>query len=463
MNTLFDKIWDAHVINTIPGGPSILYIDRQFCNEVTSPHAFSSLRERGLEIRHPEKTICTIDHNQPTTHQDLPVPDAASRHQIETMQLNAQDFSLTLFDVGSTHNGITHVIGPENGLSAPGLTIACGGSHASTHGALGALALPIGTSEIESVLATQCILQTKPRSMRITVDGELKKGVSAKDLILHIINKISPSGAVGYIIEFAGTAIRQLSIEERMTMCNMSTEMGAKSSIIAPDEKTFAYLKGREFSPVGEDWVKTVDYWKTLRSDEHAVFDREIKFKASDVKPRITYGTAPHMSIEITAAIPRVSDIPQSRRDAFSKSLGYMHFTPGQKMLGIPVDYVFLGSCANGRIEDFRTFASFVKGRHKAQNVTAWLVPGSNKVLSQIKAEGLDKVLSEAGFEVRQPGCSACCAINPDKIPSGKLVVSTSNRNFENSQGLGARTIIASPATAAAAAITGVISNPLNL
>lgn len=463
MNTLFDKIWDSHVINTITGGPSILYIDRLFCNETTSPQAFSSLRERGLEIRHPESAICTIDHNLPTTDQDKPVSDAASRHQIETMQLNAQDFGLTLFEAGSTHNGITHVIGPENGLSTPGQTIACGGSHTSTHGALGAVALAVGTSETESILATQCILQVKPRTMRITIDGELRKGVSAKDLILHIISKMTPTGAAGFFVEFAGTAIRSLSIEERMTVCNMSIEMGARGSIIAPDEKTFAYLKGREFAPVGEDWVKTVEYWKTLSSDSHAVFDREVKFKASDVKPRITYGTSPDMSIEITSSIPRLGDIAPDQRNAFTQALTYMGLTPGQKLIGLPVDYVFLGSCANGRIEDFRTFAAIVKGRLKAPGITAWLVPGSNKVLRQIRDEHIDIALREAGFEVRQPGCSACRALNPDKIPAGKYVVSTSNRNYENSQGMGARTFLASPATAAAAAITGVITNPLNL
>jgi 3-isopropylmalate/(R)-2-methylmalate dehydratase large subunit len=460
MNTLFDKIWDTHVVNTIPGGPSMLYIDRHFCHEATSPQAFDNLRKRGIHVFRPEKTFCTIDHNIPTLNQDKTIVDYISRRQVETMQKNAKEFGLTLFDIGDKHNGIVHVIGPENGLSLPGSTIVCGDSHTSTHGAFGLIAFGIGTSEVEMVLASQCILQTKPKSMRITIDGELNPGVTAKDIILYIINKMSTGGATGYFIEYSGTTIESLSMEGRMTICNMSIEMGARGGMIAPDDKTFEYLKGREYAPKGEEWDNSISYWRTLRSENDAVFDREIKFSASDITPRITYGTNPGMNIDINGTIPLIDDIKADDKESFLYSLKYMGFQQGEQLIGHDIDYVFMGSCTNGRIEDFRAFANAVKDHHKADNVTAWLVPGSNMVAEQIRKEKLDKILSKAGFEIRQPGCSACLAMNGDKIPKDKYVVSTSNRNFIGRQGPGSRTILASPIVAAVAAITGKITNP---
>jgi len=458
--TLFDKIWDAHVIANIDGGPSQLYIDRHYCHEVTSPQAFDGLRRRGLKVFRPEKTYCSPDHNIPTVGQDKPIADPVSRNQVETLSRNASDFGLTLFGLGHPKNGIIHVIGPENGLTLPGYTIVCGDSHTSTHGAFGAVAFGIGTSEVEMVLATQCILQPKPKTMRINVNGHLRPGVTAKDIALYIIARMTTGGATGYFVEYAGDTIRNLSMEERMTVCNLSIEMGARGGMIAPDETTFAYVKGREYAPEGEAWEKAVAYWRTLPSDPDARFDREIDFDAADIEPRITFGTNPGMGIGINDPIPSPDPDDEAGKISFSKSLAYMGFSEGQVLAGIPVDYVFLGSCTNGRIEDFRTFANFVKGRKKAPGITAWLVPGSWGVDRQIRREGIDKILEEAGFEIRQPGCSACLAMNDDKVPAGKLAVSTSNRNFEGRQGPGSRTILAGPLVAAATAVTGVLTDP---
>lgn len=460
MNTLFDKIWDSHTVKTVPGGTSLLYIDRHYCHEVTSPQAFNDMREREITVFRPEKTFCSPDHNIPTLHQEQPIADPVSRNQVEALTKNAKDFGLTLFGLGNPKNGIIHVIGPENGLTLPGYTIVCGDSHTSTHGAFGAVAFGIGTSEVEMVLASQCIIQPKPKTMRITINGKLKPRVTAKDVALYIISKMTTGGATGYFVEYAGETIRNMSMEERMTVCNLSIEMGARGGMIAPDETTFSYLEDKEYAPKGESWNKALSYWKTLYSGDDAIFDKEIVFDAADIAPRITYGTNPGMGMAITETIPLLEDIDGAGRISFSKSLEYMGFQPGQKLEGMPIDYVFLGSCTNGRIEDFRAFASLVKGKQKAHNVTAWLVPGSWKVVNQIKSEGIDKILEDAGFEIRQPGCSACLAMNEDKIPVGKYAVSTSNRNFEGRQGPGARTILAGPLVAAAAAITGKITDP---
>lgn len=463
MNTLFDKIWDSHVVDMIDGGPSQLYIDRLYCHEVTSPQAFDGLRARGIGCLRPEKIYCMPDHNTPTRNQDKPIADPVSKSQVDTLAANAAEFGLTHFGMMDSRNGIIHVVGPERGLSLPGMTIVCGDSHTSTHGAVGAVAFGIGTSEVEMVMASQCILQQKPKSMRISVEGKLGKGVTPKDVALYIMKRITTSGATGYFIEYAGNVIREMSMEGRLTLCNLSIEMGARGGFIAPDEITFAYLKGREHSPEGEDWDRAVEYWKTLRSGDDAVFDREIVYDASEIGPMITYGTNPGMGMEITGSIPDLGSIAAEGRKSFSKSLKYMGFNPGESLLGKPVDYVFLGACTNGRIEDFRAFASIAAGRKKAPGITAWLVPGSWMVLEQIRREGVDRILEEAGFEIRQPGCSACLAMNEDKIPAGKYSVSTSNRNFEGRQGPGARTMLASPLTAAAAAVTGVITDPRTL
>lgn len=457
MNTLFDKIWDRHVVQKIDDGPNQLYIDRLYCHEVTSPQAFADMRARGLKCFRPDQIVCMPDHNTPTHDQDKPIADPVSKNQVDTLARNARDFGLTHFGMMDPRNGIIHVVGPERGLTLPGMTIVCGDSHTSTHGAMGAVAFGIGTSEVEMVMASQCILQAKPKTMRITVDGKLGAGVTAKDVALYIMSRITTSGATGYFVEYAGEAIRSLSMEGRLTLCNLSIEMGARGGMVAPDETTFAYLKGREYAPKGEEWDKAVSYWKTLKSDDDAVFDKEVHFDAADIEPMITYGTNPGMGIGITQTIPQ----PQNSSD--EKALQYMDFQAGQPMIGKPVDYVFLGACTNGRIEDFRAFASIVKGRHKAPQITAWLVPGSWMVRRQIQEEGLDKILEEAGFEIRQPGCSACLAMNDDKIPAGKYSISTSNRNFEGRQGPGSRTLLASPLSAAAAAVTGVITDPRTL
>lgn len=460
MNTLFDKIWDAHIVTTVEDGPTQLYIDRLYCHEVTSPQAFAGLRNRGIKVLRPEKIYCMPDHNTPTHDQDQPIEDEISRTQVDTLMKNAEDFGLAHFGMMHPKNGIIHVVGPERGLTLPGMTIVCGDSHTSTHGAMGAIAFGIGTSEVEMVLASQCILQDRPKTMRITVEGNLSKGVTAKDVALYMMAKMSTSGATGYFVEYAGSVIRNLTMEGRLTLCNLSIEMGARGGMIAPDETTFEYIRGRENAPKGEDWEKALDYWRTLKSDENAVFDKEVHFDAADIEPMITYGTNPGMGMGITHSIPTTEGMSEVTQTSFLKSLDYMGFQPGDSLLGKAIDYVFLGACTNGRIEDFRAFASLVKGRKKAENVIAWLVPGSWMVDQQIREEGIDKVLEGAGFAIRQPGCSACLAMNDDKIPSGKYSVSTSNRNFEGRQGPGARTLLASPLVAAAAAVTGVITDP---
>lgn len=457
MNTLFDKIWDSHVVQIVDDGPQQLFIDRLYCHEVTSPQAFAGLRARGLKCFRPERIYCMPDHNTPTHDQDKPIEDPVSRNQVDTLEKNAHEFGLEYYGMMNKNNGIIHVVGPEKGLTLPGMTIVCGDSHTSTHGAMGAVAFGIGTSEVEMVLASQCILQQKPKSMRITVNGSLGRGVTAKDVALYLMSKISTSGATGYFVEYAGDVVRNLTMEGRLTLCNLSIEMGARGGMIAPDETTFEYLKGRPHAPQGEAWDKAVAYWKTLKSEDDAVFDKELQFDGADIQPMITYGTNPGMGIPVTA------DIPAAVTETDRKALDYMGFKEGESMMGKPVDYVFLGACTNGRIEDFRAFASIVKGRHKADGITAWLVPGSWNVDRQIREEGLDLILAEAGFEIRQPGCSACLAMNDDKIPAGKYSVSTSNRNFEGRQGPGSRTMLASPLTAAAAAVTGVVTDPREL
>lgn len=457
MNTLFDKIWNNHVVQHVSDGPDQLYIDRLYAHEVTSPQAFAGLKSRGLKCFRPDHIFCMPDHNTPTHDQDKPIADPISRKQVDTLTQNAHDFGLTYWGMMHPNNGIIHVVGPEQGLSLPGMTIVCGDSHTSTHGAVGAIAFGIGTSEVEMVMASQCILQAKPKSMRINVERTLNKGVTAKDIALYLMSQLTTSGATGYFVEYAGSAIRSLSMEGRLTLCNLSIEMGARGGFIAPDDVTFAYLKDKPYAPKGADWDKAVAAWKELKSDDDAIFDKEVSFNAADIEPMITYGTNPGMGIGITQRI----STPQTASD--EKALNYMHFSAGEAMIGKPVDYVFLGACTNGRIEDFRAFASIAKGRHKAENVVAWLVPGSWPVMRQIESEGIDKILKEAGFEIRQPGCSACLAMNDDKIPSGKLCVSTSNRNFEGRQGPGSRTCLASPLMAAAAAVTGVITDPRTL
>ena len=463
MNTLFDKIWDRHVVQKVEDGPTQLYIDRLYCHEVTTPQAFDGLRERGLRCLRPQQIICMPDHNTPTHDQDKPIVDPVSKKQVDTLERNCKEFGLTYYGMMSPDNGIIHVVGPEKGLSLPGMTIVCGDSHTSTHGAVGAVAFGIGTSEVEMVLASQCILQQKPKSMRININGTLGKGVTAKDVALFLMSRLTTAGATGYFVEYAGDVVRNMSMEGRLTLCNLSIEMGARGGFVAPDEITFEYLKGRQHAPKGDEWDKALAYWKTLKSDSDAVFDKELSFDADEIAPRITYGTNPGMGIDINGRIPEFTDIPEGARASFLKALDYMGFQPGEMLIGKPIDYVFLGACTNGRIEDFRTFAAIAKGRKKHPDVIAWLVPGSWMVYHQIHDEGLDRVLQEAGFEIRQPGCSACLAMNDDKIPAGKYSVSTSNRNFEGRQGPGARTMLASPLVAAAAAVTGKITDPRTL
>lgn len=458
--TLFDKIWDAHVVEEIKGGPSVLYIDKHLVHEVTSPQAFAGIDQRGISVFRPHKTIATPDHNVPTIDQHLAIKDELSRYQVDKLTSNCEKHGITIYGLNHPYQGIVHVIGPELGITQPGMTIVCGDSHTSTHGAFGSVAFGIGTSEVEMVLATQCVLQPKPKRMRITINGELEKGVTAKDLILYIIAKISASGGTGYFIEFAGSVIRGLSMEGRMTVCNMSIESGARGGMIAPDKITFEYVRGREFAPEGSEFDSMLEKWKELKSDDDAIFDKELSFDAADIEPMITYGTNPGMGAKINARIPTVEEIEESTRDSFVKSLAYMGFEAGSAIAGSSVDYVFVGSCTNGRIEDLREVAAFVKGRQKSEHVTAWIVPGSKQVEKQANEEGITKILEEAGFRLRQPGCSACLAMNDDKIPEGKLAVATSNRNFEGRQGPGARTMLASPLAAAATAITGVVTDP---
>lgn len=463
MNTLFDKIWDAHTVRVIDGGSCVLYIDRQYIHEVTSPQAFAGLRQRGIEVFRPQQVTASPDHNIPTKNQHLPIAEPQSAEQVATLVSNCQQSNITIFPIGERRNGIIHVIGPQTGLTQPGMTIVCGDSHTSTHGALGCVAFGIGTSEVEMALASQCILQSKPKSMRINIEGKLGKGVCSKDIILYIISKLGTGGGTGHFVEFAGSAIRSLSMEARMTICNMSIEMGARGGMIAPDQTTFDYLKGREFAPQGDEWDKAVERWSKLRSDDDAVFDKEVTFDAADIKPMITYGTNPGMGIAVDEHIPTSEGMDSASKATFQKALDYMGFAEGEKMAGKPIDYVFVGSCTNGRIEDLRAFTHFVKGKQKAEGVTAWIVPGSKEVERMAIEEGLRDILHEAGFELREPGCSACLAMNEDKIPAGKYCVATSNRNFEGRQGPASRTLLAGPLVAAAAAITGVVTDPREL
>ena len=460
--TLFDKVWDSHVVRKIDNGPDVLFIDRHLVHEVTSPVAFLGLKNRSIKVLYPERTFATADHNTPTINQHLPVQDPLSANQLEALERNAKEHGIPYWGLGHEKNGIVHVIGPENGITLPGATIVCGDSHTSTHGAFGAIAFGIGTSEVEMVLATQCIMQPKPKSMRITVNGELNEAVTPKDVALYIISQLSTSGATGYFVEYAGEVFENMSMEGRMTVCNMSIEMGARGGMVAPDNTTFEYIKGREYAPKDEEWDKSMEYWGTLTSDPGAEFDKEIVYDAADIDPMITYGTNPGMGLGITQGIPTAESL-EGGVATYKKSLAYMDFHEGDDVLGKKIDFVFLGSCTNGRIEDFRAFAKIVKGRKKADHVTAWLVPGSHKVEEAIKEEGILDILNEAGFELREPGCSACLAMNDDKIPAGKYAVSTSNRNFEGRQGPGARTLLASPLVAAAAAVTGKVTDPREL
>ena len=460
--TLFDKIWDAHVVQNVEDGPTQLYIDRLYAHEVTSPQAFDTLRDKGIKVFRPNQVIAMPDHNTPSDQQKE-IHDPVGRKQVETLKANCEEFGIRHFAMGTKDNGIIHVVGPEKALSLPGMTIVCGDSHTSTHGAVGAIAMGIGTSEVAQVLASQCILQSKPKTMRINIEGKLGPSVTAKDVALYIMAQMTTSGATGYAVEYAGSTIRNMSMEGRLTLSNLSIEMGSRAGLIAPDETTFAYLKDREYAPKGEAWDKAVNEWRNLKTDEDAVFDKEVTYRAEDISPRITYGTNPGVGIAIDGDIPSLDQIPEEEKDQFEAMLEYMRFKPGQKLEGVPVDYCFLGACTNGRIEDFRAFASVVKGRKKAENVVAWLVPGSWLVRKQIVEEGIDKILEEAGFELRLPSCSACLAMNPDKVPAGKLAISTSNRNFVGRQGPGSRTILASPLVVAASAVTGRVTDPRKL
>lgn len=457
--TLFEKIWEKHVVKQIDGGPSVLYIDNHLIHEVTTPQAFTGLNKRGIKVLRPKQTTATADHNVPTLNQHLPIKEELGRLQVEALIKNCAEHGIELYGLGHPYQGIVHVIGPELGITQPGMTIVCGDSHTSTHGAFGAIAFGIGTSEVEMVFASQCLLHSKPKLMRINVEGELNKGVVSKDIVLYILSKITASGATGYAVEFAGSAIRSLSMEARMTICNMSIEMGGRCGLIAPDDITYEYIKGRKFAPLGTAWENKVAEWRTLFTDATAVFDKEINIDAADIEPMITYGTNPGMGIGVSQNIPTSQTINESDKSGLSKSLAYMGLQEGAAIKGQKIDYVFIGSCTNSRIEDLRMVASFVKGKHKADDVEVWIVPGSKQVEAQAIEEGIDKVFEEAGFILRQPGCSACLGMNEDKIPSGKYCVSTSNRNFEGRQGAGARTLLASPLTAAAAAITGVITD----
>jgi len=451
--TLFDKVWDAHVVDTIKDGPQVLYIDKHLIHEVTSPQAFQELEERNISIARPNQIVATADHNTPTINQHLPIKDALSRKQLAQLTENCKKNNITLYNLGHKYNGIVHVIAPELGITQPGMTIVCGDSHTSTHGAFGAIAFGIGTSQVAQVFASQCLLMRKPKKLRVNVNGKLKKNVLPKDVILYIISKLGTNFGTGYFCEYAGNVFEEMSMEGRMTVCNMSIEMGARGGMIAPDEITFNYIKGRKFSPKGNRFDEKITYWKTLKTATDAIFDLEHSFEASDIDPMITYGTNPGMGIKISETIPKIND------KTFEKSLTYMGFRKGEQLLGKEINYVFIGSCTNSRIEDFRIVANYIKGKKKAANVNAWLVPGSQQVVKQIKQEGLQEIFEAAGFELRQPGCSACLAMNDDKIPEGEYCVSTSNRNFEGRQGQGAKTILASPLTAAATAIAGKIVN----
>ncbi|MBS1490534.1 MAG: 3-isopropylmalate dehydratase large subunit [Bacteroidetes bacterium] len=458
--TLFDKIWDAHIVKRAEGYPDALFIDRHFIHEVTSPQAFEGLRKRGIPVFNTQRVTATADHNVPTKDQHLPIKEALSRHQVETLRKNCKEFGVDLYDLGHPFQGIVHIIGPELGFTLPGMTIVCGDSHTSTHGAFGNIAFGIGTSEVEQVLATQCVLQYKPKTMKIEINGVLGKGVVSKDIILYIISKISASGATGFFVEYAGDTIRNLSMEARMTICNMSIEMGARGGLIAPDETTFSYIKGKKFAPQGAAFEKKVAEWKTLHTDNGAEYDRVLMFDAADITPMITYGTNPGMGMKITDRIPAVAELKEmSEQTSFKKSLEYMGLEAGSQLLNKNIDYVFIGSCTNARIEDLRLVASMVKGKKKAAHIEVWVIPGSKQVELQAKQEGLDKIFEQAGFELRSPGCSACLGMNEDKVPPGKYCISTSNRNFEGRQGPKSRTFLASPLSAAAAALTGKVTD----
>ena len=462
--TLFEKVWEAHIVATIPEGPDVLYIDKHLIHEVTSPQAFAGIEKRKIPLFRKKNIVATADHNVPTKNQNQPIKEALSRFQVEKLTENCERHGVPLYGLGHPFQGIVHVIGPELGITLPGMTIVCGDSHTSTHGAFGSIAFGIGTSEVEQVMATQCLMQTKPQTMKIEINGKLQKGVLSKDIILYIISKISASGGTGYFVEYCGSAISELSMDARMTICNMSIEMGARGGMIAPDEKTFEYIKGRQFAPKGEKWDDAIAYWKSLKTDADATFDKVYTYDAADITPMITYGTNPGMGIKITEKVPSLNDMPDaSSKAGLSKALEYMDVEGGKQLIGKKINYVFIGSCTNSRIEDLRLVADFVKGKKKADNITAWIVPGSKQVELQAKKEGIDKVLLEAGFELREPGCSACLGMNEDKIPKGEYCVSTSNRNFEGRQGPGARTFLASPLTAAAAAINGYVSDVRDL
>lgn len=453
--TLFDKVWDAHVVKQLDGGNEVLYIDRHLIHEVTSPQAFEELKQRKLPLFRKDQMVATPDHNIPTKNQHLPIKDALSKHQVDTLVKNCEDFNVELYGLGHPNQGIVHVIGPELGITLPGRTMVCGDSHTSTHGAFGAIAFGIGTSQVTQVMASQCLLQMKPKTMRITVDGDLNPGVSAKDIILHIISQLTAAGGTGYFVEYAGSVITSLSMEARMTICNMSIEMGARGGMIAPDQTTYDYIEGRQYAPQGKEFERALTYWKTLHTDADASFDKEYHYDAADITPMLTYGTNPGMGIKITGAIPET--LGAANQDSFNKSLNYMGFAPGETLMGKAITHVFIGSCTNSRIEDLRIVADYVKGKKKADTVNAMIVPGSKQVEKQAIEEGIDKVLKEAGFELREPGCSACLAMNDDKVPAGAYCVSTSNRNFEGRQGPGSRTLLASPLVAAVTAIEGKI------
>lgn len=457
--TLFDKIWEAHVVKEVTDGPSVLYIDRHLIHEVTSPQAFNGLDARGIKVFRPQQVVATADHNVPTINQHLPIQEPLSNKQVAALHTNCANHGIDLYGLGHPFQGIVHVIGPELGITQPGMTIVCGDSHTSTHGAFGSIAFGIGTSEVEMVLATQCLMQQKPKQMRIQIEGELQQGVTSKDIILHIIARISASGGTGYFVEYAGSTIGQLSMEARMTICNMSIEMGARGGLIAPDEITFNYVKGRAFAPVGTIWETAKQHWSALFTDKDAVFDKELFIEAAAIEPMVTYGTNPGMGIGINQKIPNENSVHEADKKGLAKALAYMGLQTGQPIKGQPLDYIFIGSCTNSRIEDLRAVAAMVEGHKKADHVTVWIVPGSRQVEQQAIKEGIDKIFEAAGFELRQSGCSACLGMNEDKIPAGKYCLSTSNRNFEGRQGPNAKTFLASPLTAAASALTGIITD----
>jgi 3-isopropylmalate/(R)-2-methylmalate dehydratase large subunit len=462
--TLFEKIWESHVVAEQPNSPAILYIDLHLVHEVTSPQAFTGLRQRGLKVRRPERTVATMDHSIPTTPLNVPIADPLAAAQIRQMEVNAAEFGITLHGMASAHRGIVHVIGPELGLTQPGMTIVCGDSHTATHGAFGALAFGIGTSEVEHVLASQCLLQTRPKTCEVRIDGTLPAGVTAKDIILALIAKIGVGGGTGHVFEYTGSAIRGLTMEQRMTVCNMSIEAGARAGLVAPDDTTFEYLKGREHAPKGAEWDQAVARWQALVSDEGATYDHVITLDAAALEPMITYGTNPGMGMAITGRIPDPASFSDAhQKSALDKALRYMGLQPGQALLGQKVDVVFIGSCTNSRISDLREAAALLKGHKVASNVRVMVVPGSQVIKKQAEAEGLDQVFQSAGAEWREPGCSMCIAMNGDQLQPGQYAVSTSNRNFEGRQGQGGRTFLASPLTAAASALAGAVADPRTL